>query len=441
MHAGCARAIITPPLGISLAGFTARTTGAQGVHDDLFARAIVLEEGAVRLALVVCDLCEMDEPFVARVRRQIEAASGIPAHAVMLAATHTHAAPATFPLYSLPPDPAWLDDLSGRVTDTVVAALQGLMPATLSVGFGREATVGRHRRRPDAPADPVLTVVRLDRQESAPMILVHYACHPTVLGPDNLLISRDYVGFTVDAVERAADGFTLFANGACGDINVGHSADRSALGLPIPGRTFDRAEALGLRLADEAIRVLGGMPPASRAGSHAGRPLVAGWGALEVPLRQTPSRDEARANVRAAAAYLERLEASDSTEEDLTGARLERMYAELALNWVEQRDGEATETVEIQVFAAGDLALVALPGEFFAESGLRLRSRSPFPQTLVIGYANGGIGYVPPAQAFAEGGYETRLAPWSRVAPEAEEMILDAAAALLRTLRREQDTA
>lgn len=438
MRAGCARASITPPLGIPLAGFAARTTGAQGVHDDLFARAVVLEEDTTRLALVVCDLCEMDETFVARVRRQIEAASGIPAHAVMVAATHTHAAPATFPLYSLPPDPGWLDVLADRVTVTVVAALHNLAPAVISVGVGHEATVGRNRRRPDAPADPVLTVVRLDRQGAAPAILVHYACHPTVLGPDNLLISRDYVGFTVDAVERAADGFALFTNGACGDINAGHSADRSALGLPLPGRTFDRAEALGLRLAIEAIRSLGDTRPAMQAGARPGHLLAAGQRTIEVPLRQTPSLDEARENVRTARA---RLEASGSSGEDLTSARLELMYAELALSWVEQRGSASTETAEVQGLAAGDLALVALPGEFFAESGQRLRARSPFPHTLVVGYANGGIGYVPPAAAFADGGYETRLAPWSRVAPEAEAMILDAAEALLRGLRREQGAA
>jgi hypothetical protein len=64
-----------------------------------------------------------------------------------------------------------------------------------------------------------------------------------------------------------------------------------------------------------------------------------------------------------------------------------------------------------------------------------LRERSPFPVTLVIGYANGCLGYVPPASAFEEGGYETRPSPWSRVAPGAEAAILDAAAGLLEALR------
>src|SRR2546426_810430 len=107
-----------------------------------------------------------------------------------------------------------------------------------------------------------------------------------------------------------------------------------------------------------------------------------------------------------------------------------------AAGWPRRRRGTAMEEpVEVQALAIGDVALVALPGEFFAESGLRLRGRSPFRHTIPIGYADGGVGYVPPASAFAEGGYETRLAPWSRVAPEAEALVIGAAVDLLRELR------
>ncbi len=438
MRAGCARLAITPPLGISLAGFSARTTRARGVHDDLYARAVVIEDGATRLALAICDLCEIDAAFVAETRRRIEAAAEIPAHAIMIAATHTHAAPATFPLYSAAPDPTWLDALSERLTDTVTAALRDLAPARLAVGVGREATVGRNRRRPDRPIDPTLTVVRIDRDAATPIHLVHYACHPTVLGPDNLLISRDFVGFAVDAVERAVGGFALFANGACGDINVGHSADRTALGLPIPGRTFDRAEALGLRLANEAVRVLVDAQPVATTDKSAAPILTAAQRRISVPLRETPSLDEARSQVLAARARVEGLQASGESGEPLTDARLELMYAEMAMDWVEQRGSATTEVAELQVFSAGDLALVGLPGEFFAESGLKLSAQSPFPRTLLIGYANGGIGYVPPSHAFAEGGYETRLARWSRLAPEAEQIVLEAAVGLLWDLRRAQ---
>ncbi|HEV2439330.1 MAG TPA: neutral/alkaline non-lysosomal ceramidase N-terminal domain-containing protein [bacterium] len=426
MRVGVAKRVITPPPGTGLAGFAARADGARGVHDDLYARALVLEEGDQRVALILCDLCELDAPFVARVRRRVEEAAGIPPASVVVAATHTHGAPATVALCCAPPDPIWLETLEHRAADAVAEARRTLAPATAAAGRGREASVGRNRRRPDGPVDPTVTVVRFDRDDAGPASVVHYACHPTVLGPDNLLVSRDYVGFTIDAVERETGGWSGFANGACGDINVGHSIGQTVLGLPTPGRTFERAEALGLRLAGEAIR-------ASRDARPVGGKMASRRCTVRVPLRSVPE-GEARSQMRAQRHTVDALAAAGATGDAVAEARLELFYAEAALQWAEQRPGPS-EATEVQAVAVGDLALVALPGEFFAESGQRLRTRSPFPYTLVIGYANGCLGYVPPASAFDEGGYETRLSPWSRVEPGAEAVVLDAAAGILAELR------
>jgi neutral ceramidase len=427
MQVGSAAVVITPPAGTGLAGFAARTDGARGVHDDLYARALVLDDGDGRASLILCDLCEIDAPCVARVRRRVEDVCGIPAASVMVAATHTHAAPATFGLLSIPPDPRWLERLEGAAASAAAQACATLAPATVAVGRGQEPSVGRYRRRRGGPTDPTVTVVRCERSAGNPASLVHYACHPTVLGPDNLLISRDYCGFTVDAVERVTSGSCAFANGACGDINVGHSAGRTALGLPTPGRTFERAEALGLRLAIEAIRALRGARPIQ------GR-LASRRRTVTVPLRQVTEPD-ARSRAIESRRRVDALTACGAAADDaLADARLELFYAEAALEWAERRPA-SSEAAEVQGVASGDLALIALPGEFFAESGLRLRERSPFPHTVVIGYANGCLGYVPPASAFEEGGYETRLSPWSRVAPGAEAVMLEAAVEVLEDLR------
>jgi len=426
MWIGTAKTVITPPPGTGLAGFAARGGGARGVHDDLYARALVLEDGGARLALILCDLCELDAPFVARVRRRVEETAGIPHASVMVAATHTHGAPATIPLCCAPPDPDWLAEVEHRAAAAAAEAYRTVSPGDAAVGRGAEASIGRNRRRPDGPFDPTVTVVRFDRADAAPASLVHYACHPTVLGPDNVLVTRDYPGFTVDAVERVDDGWAAFANGACGDINVGHSAAQTALGLPTAGRTFERAEALGLRLAVEAIR-------ASRDARPVGGRIASRSQTVAVPLRSAPEA-QARSLVRARRRKVEALAAEGATGNALAEARLEVFYAEAALQWAERRP-EPIEAAEVQILAVGDLAFVALPGEFFAESGQRLRARSPFSFTVIIGYANGCLGYVPPASAFEEGGYETRLSPWSRVAPGAEAAILEAAAGILDELR------
>jgi hypothetical protein len=249
-----------------------------------------------------------------------------------------------------------------------------------------------------------------------------------VLGPDNVLITRDYAGFTVDALERMTGGWSAFANGACGDVNAGHSAGRTAIGLPTSGRTFERAEALGLRLAVAAAGALRDVRPIE------GR-LAARHRTVTVPLRRI-NEAEARSEAAACRRRVDALVASGTADDALADARLEAFYAGAALEWAEQGPA-SSEPAEVQAFAAGDLALVALPGEFFAESGLRLRARSPFPETLVIGYANGCLGYVPPASAFEAGGYETRLSPWSRAAPDAEALILNAAVSMLEELRHD----
>ncbi len=435
MRVGYAQVIITPPPGISLAGFGARKEGARGVHDDLYARALVLDGDEQRIALVVCDLCAVDAPFVAEVRRRVEAATGIPSERVMVVATHTHAAPATFALFSTPPDAAWLTALADLVADAVVDAAGHLLPASVALGLGRDDTVARNRRRPDGPVDPTVTVLRVQRESMSPVVLVHFSCHPTVLGPDNLLVSRDYVGFVIDVVQNAIAGWAMFANGACGDINVGHSAYRSALGLYIPGRTFERAEALGYSIAQVALGALESARAFAKAPDARRQILTAGQRTLVVPLRQGPSAEEAERQVRMWRRQLEALEQSAAGEDAVTAARIEAMHAELTRDWVMQRGTATDEMIEIQAFAVGDLALVALPGEFFAESALRLRARSPFSHTVVIGFANGGIGYVPPASAFAEGGYEAHLSQWSRVAPEAESLIIEATVELLTDLR------
>lgn len=426
MWVGTAKTVITPPAGTGLAGFAAREGGARGVHDDLYARALVLEDGGARLALILCDLCELDAAFVARVRRRVEETAGIPQAAVIVAATHTHGAPATVSLLSAPPPAEWLDGVEHRAAIAAAEACRTLSHGGAAVGRGQERSIGRNRRRPDGPVDPAVTVLRFDRTDIPPASLVHYACHPTVLGPDNLLVSRDYPGFAVDAVERITDGWCAFANGACGDVNVGHSAGRTALGLPTPGRTFERAEALGLRLAVEAIR-------ASRDARLIDGRLGCRRRAVTVPVR-TVAEPEARAQVAAQMRHVDSLAAAQVPGDALADARLELFYAEMALEWARRRPDPA-EATEVQAAAIGDVALVALPGEFFVESGQRLRDRSPFPVTAVIGYANGCLGYVPPASAFEEGGYETRLSPWSRVAPEAEAVILNAAVEVLEELR------
>ena len=91
---GAAEVVITPPVGTFLDGYGGRDGGSVGVHDDLHARAIVVDDGTTQAAIVSCDLIGVDRRLVARARELASAATSIPTGNIMIAATHTHAGPA-----------------------------------------------------------------------------------------------------------------------------------------------------------------------------------------------------------------------------------------------------------------------------------------------------------------------------------------------------------
>src|SRR5436190_5371736 len=101
LRAGAAETVITPPPGVDLTGYGNRPSTSTGKHDDLYARALVLEAAGSRLALVSLDLLGFEVPDAGSLRRQIEGETGIPAEAVMLNCSHTHAGPATMRLRGL----------------------------------------------------------------------------------------------------------------------------------------------------------------------------------------------------------------------------------------------------------------------------------------------------------------------------------------------------
>ena len=92
--------------------------------------------------------------------------------------------------------------------------------------------------------------------------------------------------------------------------------------------------------------------------------------------------------------------------------------------------GITTSDAEVQVIGLGDVALVAVPGEYFVEFGLQIKAASEAPITLVVELANGSIGYIPTAEALAEGGYEGSSAKYT---PDAGQMLADAALGMIRS--------
>jgi neutral/alkaline ceramidase-like enzyme len=431
--AGFHRIDITPPVGAPLAGFAARQGVATGVHDRLYAHALVLESRGCATAFVSLDVLGVASEFVHRVRRMINARTGLPESAIMVSATHTHSAPVTVSTFFNPGetlDQPYMERLAAAIEEAVAGAWQRRTLARVGVGSGRVSNIGRNRRTADhLPVDDEVGIVKVaspDGQTRA--VLINHACHPTVLGPDNLLMTGDFPVFAIERIESAlgAGSFAMFVNGAQGNISMGHSSELSAIGVITPGRTFARAEELGNRLGDA---VLGALPPIP---VFDDLPLAHERRTIYLPFKTYPPPSQTAAALVEAASALETLERDGARSEEVGAAKTQRLYASIRNFYAGEaaalRDGRLP--TEIQGFRLGSAHFVAVPGELFVEIALRIKAETDHP-LFIMGITNGYIGYLPTREAYRAGGYEVVSA---KVTEAAEELLVEAIRELDRRL-------
>ncbi len=428
---GTCKVNITPYIGCPLGGFAARKDVSQGIHDELYARILVIEQQEP-VAIVSADLLCLPAEMVKQIRALAARKIGMREECIAIATTHTHSGPELRPNEKEIASTAYMQNLIDDLAGGIYAAWRVREAARIGIGCGTIQGIGVNRRHPDGlPVDPQVGLLRFDFESGRPGgVLINYTCHPVVLGPDNLLITADYPGYTMRLIERIkGDGsFAMFTNGATGDINTGHSADLSALGYPIPGRTFERAEKLGTMLAGEVLKILETIELQSEIAVAAKSKSVA------LKLKPLPSLEQVQNDLAAKQAALQQAIAEGASEEQLLKAKVNKFYAELLLDNVAQQaktPQQETLEIELQGIRIGNCALLAFPGELFVEIGLAIKQNSPFKQTCILGYTNGYIGYLPTAQTYEEGGYE---AVASRFTPESAQIVAREARDVLRSL-------
>lgn len=408
LKAGFSKVCISPPKGAPLAGFAAREGVSEGVHDDLYARALVLSNEKSAFALVSVDLLALPSEFVKRVRLGIESKTGLSADAVMIASTHTHAGPVTITTFFNPEesvDATYMNNLAESVEQSVSSAWRNRFPAKVGVGAARVDGVGVNRRSPDQrPIDEQVGIIKVDDLNGrACAVLINYACHPTVLGPDNLLVTGDFPNFAIEEIERSVGngGFAMFVNGTQGNISMGHSSELSAIGVITPGRTFERAAELGHSLAKATLVALPNIV------TNDAPTLSSLTVPVNLPLKNYPPIDEAVRSLRDADELLTRLIAEGAPPEEVMPAKTQRLYASIT-NFYARETRDLTNgylPIELQGFRVANAAFVAIPGEVFVEIGLALKQQLPHP-TFIFGIANGYVGYIPTREAYETGGYE-----------------------------------
>ena len=259
----------------------------------------------------------------------------------------------------------------------------------------------KNRRRPGGPTDPEVSVLRFEGAAGTKAVLVNYACHPVVLGPDNLLITADYPSYlrqTLSAIYPCA--LVVFATGADGNINTGHQARASIDGRLGKKRTFAEAQRLGRILAGEALKAL-------ETATEIDNPSLKVKGTtVALPLEKIPSAGEYERMKLEWEEKYRSLKAAGGSFGEIEEAQLMADWAEKMKQKWSGRSEEPKILCELTVFTLGDCEFYTLPGEFFFEFGLMLKeARRPRP-LFVLGYTNGCIGYVAPEAAYKEGGYE-----------------------------------
>jgi hypothetical protein len=438
LRAGAASADITPSNDVMLDGYGSRTSPSTGVHDPIMARAIVLDygdDGAA--AIVVCDLLGMHPWIAAEVRHRACESHGIPEAAIIVAATHDHAAPAGLRtgMFSRLDEPL-AESVVANILSAITAAWKNRHDATLKVGSIPVPTLPVNRRDPSGPTDPLLRVLLLDADDGPIATLMSYACHATVLTGANLQITAEFPGVACRIVEQATGAGAVYLQGACGNVNPAWMS-----------QDFASVERAGQLVAGAALQVIANLRATPRGlRSHNIRwdefPGLAVPGRaveprlkfarqeIELTYRNFADDEDYTAQIAAARADAERLPET-SEGQRVAKAAISRFEGERwAAAW-HRRSGEGeTRRTEIQALSLGEeLEVIALPGEFFVETAGLIREAAGIGDLLIAGYANDYIGYVVPVQAFEEGGYETGVTFFGG---EAEDIIRRAAIDLLR---------
>lgn len=431
LTAGWARRRITPPAGVDLSGYVARAGPSVGVHDDIFADALVVDDGSTRVCIIGLDILAVDLAQDSVLRAAVAHAGGIPEKNILIGCSHTHGGPAVQNLRQCgTPDECYVRWMFEQVAAAVSEAGARMSSTRLAVTRAHsELGINRRSLRagqgtaapPDSGCvDPEVIALVIDAGPAGRALVFNYGCHGVVLGAENLLVTGDWITAAKSMLEsQGAADLSLFLQGCCGDVNPqvrGSFADREVAGemvaAPLMGAVAD-----AVALDDPRIRV--------------------DWLAVELPLQPLPQREEIEQEISFRREELARMRAEGLPCASIHISEAMLGWAQDALSVVESGRVPGSVALPIQRLSFGDFSLIAIPGEVFSSIGLRIKAMRAGP-TAVVGCANGNIGYIPDRSAFAEGGYEPSEAfkfyGIQMVGPESETVILNAAQTLLQGL-------
>jgi len=448
-RAGAAASNITPPLDEPIVGGW-NSPPAKHIHDELYARCLVLDDGRTRLVFVLVDSLGIPREVFDAAKNMIQAKTGIPKENVLTAATHTHSSISARGHSKVEPVQAFNDYqqfVIRRIADATRRAVNNLEPARIGWGRAEEPTQVFNRRyfmkpgtptpnpfggtdkavmnpgrgnpnilKAAAPTDPEVAFLSVQSANGQPIaLLANYSLH--YVGPSaGPVISADYFGVFADRIQQllGADRLDppfvgIMSNGTSGDINNINWLKKRQKRWP-PYAKMRQVADLVTRAVYQAHQQID---------FHDWVRLDARQDELTLAVRR-PTEEQL--------AYARKI--LDKPEDALKYHRRERVYANRVLQLADSPD---QVRVILQSFRIGDLGVCAIPFEVFVEIGLQIKDKSPLAQTFTISHANGSYGYLPTAEQHELGGYETWLGT-SSVEIQAADKIVENLLSMLRQL-------
>lgn len=416
LQAGAATSNITPWLGVTMPGSFQPRYG-EDVHDELLAKALVIDNGDVRIAMVTCDLIAVPEAIANAVKARIQERCGISPECVMVNATHTHSGAGVSNLLGVGEDEGYTTWLPLKVADAVELAVKRMQPARAGFASVMEDRISFYRRwlmkdgtvrmnpglnnpdlvRPMGEIDPELAMMYVEGVDGTPIsVVASFSLHYVGTGSVGE-VSADYFGQFFNLMRHYIGGncVPILWNAASGQINNNdYSGERIWR-----DRGHTRARRMANVLAGHVLTEIQLMDLDEELA------LEAVTGTLEFSRKVITETD------------------LDIAEQILAGGY---DYEEGPFSWVvgqpvrQDRVGVYARqcqrlaalpkqmTAPVQAIRLGDAAILALPGEIFVETGLRIKAQTSASPLMLVSLANGSIGYVCTDEALTqEGGYET----------------------------------
>ncbi|MEM2299288.1 MAG: hypothetical protein QXW23_07185 [Thermofilaceae archaeon] len=363
------RVRVTPEKPVYLAGL-ARPRVSKGVHDDLYARCMLISLGNASLALVGVDsiglqYCDVKVVKEKLLKRNIHAIVG---------STHDHSSPDVIGLWGPDTetsgvDPEYVGFLRESIVECVEKAAEGLRRAKLEIVLARLPDgVAKNTRDPGLIDRDVVALFAEALDGERLGVLVNFGLHPEVLWSDNLLITADFPYYMLSKLEREYGGTGVFLNGALGGMVTPDVTEHS----------FAEAERVGASIAESVLKAAG-----ARSTAYSSPSLTVVSREVELTVQNK--------------AFLELAEKGVVRRADRRGDRI----------------ASVVNYFRITPLLEG----VSLPGEPLPRLGLEVKSMLKAPFRMLVGLGDDEIGYLIPAEDWTEGRYEESMSLGYHAAP------------------------